>query len=79
MEASIIKLVFLREGAGTPQAGRKAVVPLVEGCDFDQFIVRVRARLGLPAGHALVLRDDEQVAVDTIERLLEVVPASSPP
>ena len=39
----IVKLVFLRQQAA--QAGsRKAVVPLVEGADFDQFLSRVRRR-----------------------------------
>lgn len=67
-EDGIIKLVFLQE-EGT---GRKAVVPLVEGVDWGGFLVRVRSRLGLPAGHVVRLRDDERHTIDTIDKLLEV-------
>ena len=65
----IIKLVFIRVD-GTESA-RKAVVPLVEGCDFDQFMARVRRRIGL-SSTATVRLNDITGPVDSIDRLLEV-------
>jgi hypothetical protein len=65
MADRIIKLVFLRVDS------RKCVVPLVEGCDFQQFLHRVRRRLGLP-DDALVELSDASGPVDSIDRLLEV-------
>jgi hypothetical protein len=62
----IVKLVFLRCHE------RKCVVPLVEGCDFDMFVSRVRRRLGLPDATAVTLHDAATGAVDSIDRLLEV-------
>uniref|UniRef100_A0A7S0LRU7 Uncharacterized protein n=1 Tax=Coccolithus braarudii TaxID=221442 RepID=A0A7S0LRU7_9EUKA len=71
-DCAIAKLVFLRELSGGA-LGRKAVVPLVEGADFEQFLARVRGRLALPESHAIVLREDDDIqVVDSIERLLEV-------
>lgn len=71
MSDRIIKLVFLRvESAGQP--ARKAVVPLVEGCDFHQFQQRVRRRLGLPEEAEPVLSDMETGVVDSVDRLLEI-------
>lgn len=67
---AIIKLVFLRVAAGS--TSRKAVVPLVEGSDFEQFLVRVRKRLGLPDGAQLSLSDAAVGPVDSIDKLLEV-------
>ena len=52
LDEGILKLVFLQEAA----TGRKAVVPLVEGVDWDGFLRRVRTRLGLPEGHAVQVR-----------------------
>ena len=62
----IVKLVFLR------CSERKCVVPLVEGCDFDMFIGRVRRRLGLQDATPVTLHDAATGAVDSIDRLLEV-------
>ena len=62
----IVKLVFMRSHE------RKCVVPLVEGCDFDMFVSRVRRRLGLPDTTAVTLHDAATGAVDSIDRLLEV-------
>ena len=68
----VAKLVFLREVVGG-KPGRKAVVPLLEGVDFEAFLARVRSRLLLPANHAVSLREEDgQTRVDSIERLLEV-------
>jgi hypothetical protein len=68
--AQVIKLVFLR----VPSAGsRKAVVPLVEGSDFEQFLCRVRSRLGQPDHARLTLCDTDGIgAVSSIDTLLEV-------
>jgi len=66
-EEGILKLVFLQE-AGT---GRKAVVPLVEGVQWDGFLSRVRARLGLPPGHLVQLRDEAANTIDSMDKLLE--------
>jgi len=74
---SIIKLVFLREMLADGQAGRKAVVPLVEGADFDHFLSRVRGRLALPADHPVSLLDEDHQVVESIERLLEVDESST--
>ena len=70
MSDRIVKLVFLRVTSG-PEGTRKAVVPLVEGCDFEQFLQRVRRRLGLP-DHVTPTLADAAGAVDSIDRLLEV-------
>jgi hypothetical protein len=63
----ILKLVFLQEA----NTGRKAVVPLVEGVHWEGFLTRVRARLGLPVGHTVHLRDDNGLPIDSMDRLLE--------
>mmetsp|Transcript_1218 Transcript_1218/g.3750 ORF Transcript_1218/g.3750 Transcript_1218/m.3750 type:complete len:189 (-) Transcript_1218:327-893(-) len=68
LDEGILKLVFLQEAA----TGRKAVVPLVEGVDWDGFLRRVRTRLGLPEGHAVQLHDPGHEAVDSIDKLLEI-------
>lgn len=69
MSDRIVKLVFIRvEGA---DGARKAVVPLVEGCDFETFLVRVRRRLQLPENTELWISDPATGPVDTIDRLLE--------
>ena len=52
LDEGILKLVFLQEAA----TGRKAVVPLVEGVDWEGFLCRVRSRLGLPEGHTVQVR-----------------------
>ena len=66
----IVKLVFIRiQGV---QGARKTVVPLVEGCDFGQFIARVRRRLTLPEGTSIALADPASGPVDSIDRLLEI-------
>uniref|UniRef100_A0A7S2D2V9 Uncharacterized protein n=1 Tax=Haptolina brevifila TaxID=156173 RepID=A0A7S2D2V9_9EUKA len=70
MSDRIIKLVFIRV-AGDKQA-RKACVPLVEGCDFEQFLQRVRRRLNLPDDAEPLLSDEATGVVDSIDRLLEV-------
>ena len=67
MSDKIVKLVFLRSGES-----RKAVVPLVEGCDFEQFLQRVRRRLGVPEDIKPTLSDAATGTVDSIDRLLEV-------
>mmetsp|Transcript_20204 Transcript_20204/g.39253 ORF Transcript_20204/g.39253 Transcript_20204/m.39253 type:complete len:187 (-) Transcript_20204:659-1219(-) len=67
----IAKLVFLREKSGG-RMGRKAVVPLLEGADFEQFLARVRSRLGLQESQLICLREEDMQEVDSIERLLEV-------
>jgi len=55
MSEGIVKLVFLRvDGDSGP---RKAVVPLVEGSDFEQFLARVRRRLGVPDNVQPVLNE----------------------
>ena len=72
----IVKLVFLRQQAA--QAGsRKAVVPLVEGADFDQFLLRVRRRLNIPSDATATLRDVDGLVVDSIDRLLELDESST--
>jgi hypothetical protein len=71
MSDRIVKLVFIR-AAGPEGPQRKAVVPLVEGCDFEQFLGRVRRRIGLPDHLLLYLSDAASEKVDTIDRLLEV-------
>ena len=75
MSEAILKLVFLRDvprGGNTP-ARRKAVVPLTEGIDFENFIARVRLRLGLPDGLEICLRDEhEHTHITSIDGLLEV-------
>ena len=63
MSDRIVKLVFLRLNE------RKCVVPLVEGCDFEQFLHRVRRRLGLPDHAAPTLADVATGTVDSIDRL----------
>lgn len=68
----IVKLVFLRVSSDASGASRKAVVPLVEGCDYDMFISRVWRRLGLAEGTAIRLADPATGEVDSIDRLLEV-------
>ena len=68
----IVKLVFIRIDSGNTGAPRKAVVPLVEGSDFAQFLGRVRRRLGLPDGTSLELLDAATGSVNSIERLIEV-------
>jgi hypothetical protein len=70
MSDRIIKLVFIR--AKGSDAARKAVVPLVEGCAFDQFLVRVRRRLGASDSAQVSLSDAATGPVDSIDRLLEV-------
>ena len=65
-ESRIIKLVFLRVD------NRKCVVPLVEGCDFPQFLHRVRRRLGLADDAVVHLADASTGPVDSIDRLLEM-------
>ena len=66
----IVKLVFIRiDGQEGP---RKTVVPLVEGCDFDQFLSRLRRRLGIREDVAVSLNDAASGPVDSIDRLLEV-------
>ena len=65
MSDRIIKLVFLRVDE------RKCVVPLVEGCDFQQFMQRVRRRIGLGDDAAVTLSDTTG-PVDSIDRLLEI-------
>ena len=66
----IVKLVFIRiDGQEGP---RKTVVPLVEGCDFDQFLSRLRRRLGIRDDVAVSLNDAASGPVDSIDRLLEV-------
>jgi hypothetical protein len=62
----------LCRGAGPHGPPPKAVVPLVEGCDFEQFLGRVRRRIGLPDHLLLYLSDAASEKVDTIDRLLEV-------
>lgn len=47
-------------------------VPLVEGVAFEQFVCRVRRRLGLPDQAQVTLRDAATGAIDSIDRLLEV-------
>ena len=72
-DGTILKLVFLRDASrqqATPT--RKAVVPLMEGVDFDLFVVRVRRRLGLPDGLELALCDEAGGRVTSIDALLEV-------
>lgn len=81
-DESIIKLVFLREAVGsrasaTPSTTRKAVVPLVEGADFEQFLSRVRRRFQLAEGGSVRLQADDGSAVDSIEGLLEVDESST--
>ena len=72
----IVKLVFLRQQAA--QAGsRKAVVPLVEGADLDQFLSRVRRRLNIPSDATATLRDVDGLVVDSIDRLLELDESST--
>jgi hypothetical protein len=66
-EDGILKLVFLVEA----NTGRKAVVPLVEGVHWEGFLARVRARLGLPVGHAVHLHDDAGLSIDSMDKLLE--------
>ena len=69
MDARIVKLVFIRvEGI---EGARKAVVPLVVGCDFDGFLVRVRRRLQLPDDASISISDPASGAIDSIDRLLE--------
>ena len=67
----IVKLVFIRIEGGADGA-RKTVVPLVEGCDFSQFLARVRRRLGLAEDARVALSDAATGPVDSIDRLLEV-------
>ena len=77
----IRKLVFIRVDGGSNSsssaAPRKAVVPLVEGSDFDQFLGRVRRRLGLPEGTSIELLDTATGTVSSMERLIEVSSSSS--
>ena len=70
MSDRIIKLVFIRVSG--VEGARKAVVPLVEGCDFGQFLMRVRRRLGLSDDAPVALSDPTSGPVDSIDRLLEV-------
>ena len=65
-----VKLVFIRIDG--QEGARKTVVPLVEGCDFDQFLSRVRCRLGIRDDVAVSLNDAASGSVDSIDRLLEV-------
>ena len=72
-DGTILKLVFLRDASrerATPT--RKAVVPLLDGVDFDLFVVRVRRRLGLPDGLDVTLCDEAGGRVTSIDALLEV-------
>ena len=66
MSDKIVKLVFLRVDQ------RKAVVPLVEGSDYEQFLQRVRRRLGVADNVTPTLTDAATGVVDSIDRLLEV-------
>ena len=77
-DSRIVKLVFIRvcDGSGS---SRKAVVPLVEGCDYDMFVARVRRRLGVPDAGTVTLSDAATGSVDSIDRLLEVTPVISFP
>jgi len=72
-EDGIIKLVFLQEA----NTGRKCVVPLVEGVEWDAFLARVRVRLGLPVGHTVQLRDDAHQPIDSMDKLLEADESST--
>lgn len=47
-------------------------MPLVEGVAFEQFVMRVRRRLGLPDAARVTLQEATTGVVDTIDRLLEV-------
>ena len=85
-DSKIVKLVFIRVSDGSGSS-RKAVVPLVEGCDYDMFVARVKRRLGVPDAGPITLSDAATGPVDSIDRLLEVTRAlffcrpanSSPP
>lgn len=72
-DGRIVKLVFLMvESADGRAPPRKAVVPLVEGCDFENFLHRLRRRLGVADTVTPTISDTATGAVDSIDRLLEV-------